>query len=145
MSRHTFGTILPGSLRVKIDVQASRIDGRGIFARESIRRRQKIGSLAGELVSVREGRRRAHGRKRIALVELGDGRAVDASEHGNEFRYINHSCGPNAFMRTIGVHVEFYALRRIAPGEEITCDYGETHHDGTLPCRCGADNCRSAI
>ena len=27
------------------------------------------------------------------------------------------------------------------PGEEITVDYGETHHEGRLTCRCGAPGC----
>ena len=33
----------------------------------------------------------------------------------------------------------------IAAGEEITVDYGETHHGGRLPCRCGATGCRGAL
>ncbi|HPP84032.1 MAG TPA: SET domain-containing protein-lysine N-methyltransferase, partial [Rubrivivax sp.] len=41
--------------------------------------------------------------------------------------------------------VEFYALRAIEPGEEITVDYGETHHEGRLACRCGAPGCRGAL
>jgi SET domain-containing protein len=37
--------------------------------------------------------------------------------------------------------IEFYALRPIRAGEEVTVDYGESHHQGTLPCRCGAATC----
>jgi SET domain-containing protein len=37
--------------------------------------------------------------------------------------------------------IEIYAMRAIAQGEEITCNYGETHHEGRLACRCGAPNC----
>ena len=29
----------------------------------------------------------------------------------------------------------------IATGEEITANYGETHHEGQLKCRCGAPGC----
>jgi SET domain-containing protein len=54
---------------------------------------------------------------------------------------LNHSCRPNARLCIRQGRVEFYALRDIAPGEEITVDYGETHHEGTLACRCGAANC----
>jgi SET domain-containing protein len=50
-------------------------------------------------------------------------------------RYTNHSCRPNARLSIERGRVEFYALREIAPGEEITVDYGETHHQGTLACR----------
>ncbi|MFL6699277.1 MAG: hypothetical protein ACJ8GJ_19095 [Vitreoscilla sp.] len=37
--------------------------------------------------------------------------------------------------------MEFYSLRAIEPGEEITVNYGQTHHEGKLRCRCGAPNC----
>jgi uncharacterized protein len=37
--------------------------------------------------------------------------------------------------------VEFYALRAIAPGEELTANYVETHHPGGMACQCGAPNC----
>jgi hypothetical protein len=38
--------------------------------------------------------------------------------------------------------VEFYALRRISPGEEITVNYGETHHEGKLAARAGEISCQ---
>jgi SET domain-containing protein len=60
-------------------------------------------------------------------------------------RYTNHSCKPNAQLVIRNGRVEFYALRDISPGDEITVDYGETHHDGKLPCRCGAPGCRGAL
>jgi uncharacterized protein len=31
--------------------------------------------------------------------------------------------------------------RAVAAGEEITVNYGETHHEGKLACRCGAPGC----
>ncbi len=79
------------------------------------------------------------------IVEFGDGTALDASRTGSHFRYVNHSCSPNAFMRLFKGHVEFYALRPIAAGEELTCNYGETHHEGTLPCRCGSVGCKGYL
>ena len=71
--------------------------------------------------------------------------ALDASINSNELRYINHSCDPNTYMRRAYQKVEFYTLRPVRKGEELTCDYGETHHDGKLPCQCGAANCRKYI
>ena len=75
------------------------------------------------------------------MVEFGDGRALDASVNPNELRYVNHSCKPNSYMRVCHSLVEFYALRNIKKGEELTCNYGPTHHDGKLKCRCGAPGC----
>ena len=79
------------------------------------------------------------------MVELDDRYALDASSNPNDMKFINHSCNPNTFMRVLSNRVEFYALRNIKKGEELSCDYGETHHEGTLPCKCGADNCREFI
>jgi SET domain-containing protein len=130
---------------LKFKVQRSRIQGRGLFALSGIPARKKLGELSGELITEREARRRARATERIAIVEFGDGKALDATRGGNHFRYVNHSCAPNTFMRLIRGRVEFYALRPIAPGEELTCNYGETHHDGTLPCRCGSSQCRGRL
>jgi uncharacterized protein len=131
--------------RVALEVRRSSIDGKGVFAASAIPARQKIGDFSGELISQREGRRRARRRRRIAIVELDDGQAIDAARYGNEFRYLNHSCSPNTYIRIVGTRVEFYALRRIRLGEELTCDYGESHHEGRRRCRCGSRQCRRFI
>jgi len=127
------------------EVRPSRIQGRGLFALAPVPPRRKLGELGGELITVREARRRARRYERIAIVEFEDGTALDATRGGTDFRYVNHSCTPNAFIRRAAGRVEFYSLRPIAPGEEVTCDYGETHHDGTLPCRCGSGRCRGLL
>ena len=132
-------------LRVKVEVKQSFIEGRGLFAKASMRARQKLGNLTGELISQAEGRRLAKRLRRISIVELGGGKALDASKKGNQLKYINHSCQPNTFIRIFGKKVEFYALRAIRRGEELTCDYGETHHEGMHRCRCGSPRCRGFI
>jgi uncharacterized protein len=126
------------------EVKPSTIDGRGVFALAEIRARRKLGELRGTIITRKEARRRAQMSRRIAIVEFEDGMALDA--HDDEcFRFVNHSCSPNTYMRRFGHHVEFYALRTIRPGEELTCDYGETHHNGALPCRCGSEQCRRRL
>lgn|SRR5690606_6342817 len=134
------GRVPPG-----FEVRPSPIDRRGLFATVRLPARRKLGELAGERISLREARRRARGRRRIAIVEFEDGTALDATVAGNAFRYVNHSCAPNAYIRRIRGRVEIWTLRSIEPGEEITCDYGETQHDGTLPCRCGSERCRGYL
>jgi len=132
-----------------VQVGPSRIDGLGAFAAEPIPARRKIGEIRGASISVREARRRA---KALALqglpimiVEVSDRRAIDAAQSADPLRHTNHRCAPNAALRIRQGRVEFYALRDIAPGEEITADYGESHHEGRLRCRCGSPNCRGAI
>ena len=124
-----------------VDVKPSRIDGLGAFAAADIPARRKIGEIRGEAISVREARRRARGAARIMIVEVSQTRAIDASGSTDPMRYTNHSCRPNTVLRIRQGRVEFYALRDIDPGEELTADYGETHHNHTLACRCGQDGC----
>jgi uncharacterized protein len=124
-----------------VEVRASRIDGRGAFAAEAVPARRKIGEIRGESISVREARRRASGVARIMIVELSEKRAIDASRGDDPLRFTNHSCRPNAVLRIRQGRAEIYAMRDLAPGEEITVNYGQTHHEGTLRCRCGVPGC----
>ena len=124
-----------------VAVRRSAIDGYGVFAVEPIPPRRKIGEIRGESISVAEARRRAAGRERIMIVEVSARRAIDASASTDPMRFTNHSCRPNARLTVREGRIEFYALRDIAPGEEVCVDYGETHHAGTLACRCGAPGC----
>ena len=125
-------------------VGRSRLVGKGLFATRPIPARAKIGEFEGEKIGLRESRRRARGRDIVAIVELED-HAIDATDSPRGFRFINHSCEPNTFTRCTATRAEFYALRDIAPGEELTVDYENSHHDGRLPCRCGAPRCRGFI
>jgi SET domain-containing protein len=131
----------PAYQKFAVDVAPSRIDGQGAFAAEAIAPRLKIGEIRGESISVAEARIRATRHERIMIVELSDRRAIDFSQSADPMRYTNHSCQPNARLCIRAGRVEFYAVKPIAPGDEITVDYGETHHDGKLRCRCGQPGC----
>lgn len=135
----------PHYQKFSVRVARSRIDGYGVFAAESIPPRLKIGEIRGESITVAEARRRASAQQRIMIVEVSTRRAIDASKSSDPMRFTNHSCRPNAQLRICDGRIEFYALRAIPPGEEITVDYGETHHEGRLTCRCGAPGCRGAL
>jgi SET domain-containing protein len=135
----------PAYQKFAVEVKASAIDGQGAFAAEAIPPRLKIGEIRGESISVAEARIRATRHERIMIVELSAKRAIDFSKSADPMRYTNHSCQPNARLVIRNGRVEFYAARAIKPGEEITVNYGETHHEGRLPCRCGAPGCRGAL
>jgi SET domain-containing protein len=137
--------VRPAYQKFAVTVQPSRIDGQGAFAAEPVPARRKIGEIRGESISVQEARIRATRTERIMIVELSARRAIDFSRSADPMRFTNHSCRPNARLCIRQGRVEFYALRDIAPGEEITVDYGESHHEGRLACRCGAPGCRGAL
>lgn len=130
--------------RFAVKVKPSKIDGNGLFAAATIPSKKKIGELTGEVITVAKARKLATKIKRIAIVELDYDYALDATTD-TAFRYINHSCTPNTYMRVIRKRVEFYSLREIAPREELTCNYGETHHDGALQCNCKSPTCKQYL
>lgn len=101
--------------------------------------------MDGEIITLAAARRRASKLHCIAIVEFGDGRALDAGKFPTPLKYINHSCDPNTYMRVAYSRVEFYTKKPIKKGEELTANYGPTHHDGKLPCRCGAKNCKGFL
>ena len=123
----------------------SPIEGTGAFAAEGIPARRKIGEIRGELISVHEAWERVKTMERIMMVEISARRAIDASRSTDPLRFTNHSCAPNAVLRIRQGRIEIYAMRAITAGEEITCHYGETHHKGSLSCRCGAHNCVGSL
>jgi uncharacterized protein len=135
----------PAYQRFSVTVAPSAIDGHGVYAAQPIPALRKIGEIRGEAISVEEARIRATRHERIMIVELSPRRAIDFTKSTDPMRFTNHSCRPNARLCIDNGRVEFYALRAIDIGEELTVDYGETHHDGKLACRCGAPGCRGVL
>ena len=125
-------------------IERSPINGKGCFATSTFGRGRKIAEYTGERITNAEARRRAK-RRILRICGIDDRWSLDGSCGGNGTHYINHSCSPNSFTRTIHGHLIFFALRDIEPGEEITIDYEETLHPNTKKCICGANNCRGTI
>ncbi len=126
-------------------VRRSSIQGKGLFTDEAIAQRTKVGEFTGEMISVREARKRAKNATRIAIVELSQTKAIDGSVGGGPFQFVNHSCDPNLYIRIAYGRVEFYTRRKVRAGDELTCDYEDSHHEGKLPCQCNSANCRKFI
>ena len=131
----------PSYQKYEVQVRPSAIDGLGAFASEPIPARRKIGEIRGESISVQEARIRATRSERIMIVELSTRKAIDFTRSSDPMRYTNHSCAPNARLCINNGRVEFYAVKDIAPGDEVTVNYGPTHHEGRLACQCGAPGC----
>lgn len=134
----------PG-LAYGLAVGKSAVDGKGCFATVRFPKRRKIAEYVGEKISRQETARRIRGRKRMRISAIDQYWNIDGSVGGNGTQYINHSCAPNCFTRTIHGHMLFFALRDIEPGEEITLDYIASYHSDQTRCRCGAPSCRGTI
>ena len=128
-----------------LSIKKSPITGKGCFATVHFRRGKKIAEYTGERIPDIEARRRSRNRRILRICDI-DGRwSLDGSRGGNGTHYINHSCEPNVYLKTIHGHLLFFALRDIRPGEEITIDYENTLHPDSKRCSCGALSCRRTI
>ena len=133
-----------GPAEQHVSVRASRIHGRGLFARVALSGRRKLGEISGDLVKLPQARKAVEARPRIYFIELTRRYALDCS-NGNCFKYLNHSCRPNCYLRVHRRRVEVYTLEAIAPGTELTVDYGATPHQDGMACRCGGNNCKHLL
>jgi SET domain-containing protein len=78
---------------------------------------------------------------------------IDATDQGNESRFINHSCQPSCYIEITKSRVFIHAKRAIRQGEELAYDYwystDETYTDEDrrrlYPCRCGSPKCRGTL
>jgi len=127
-----------------LSIRKSPIEGRGCFSEAHFKGGRKIAEYAGEKIKNAEANRRAN-RRKLRICAINERWSLDGSRGGNGTHYINHSCAPNAYMKTIYGHVLFFALRDIQPGEEITIDYEDTLHPDSKRCSCGVASCRGTI
>ncbi len=128
----------------RLAVRKSGIHGRGLFARRRLPKRRKLGEIGGTRVKLPRAWIGVARQTRIYLIELNARLALDCS--GDPlFRHLNHSCRPNCYLRIFRNRVEVYALKTVAPGIELTVDYGETPHVGGMSCRCGMRGCRRSL
>lgn len=129
----------------KTEKRESSIDGRGLFAKESIARGEVV-VIKGGYVMTRAQRDEAESRLGPAEIQITEDLylgAIREDEREGCMIHLNHSCEPN-----LGVEgqIAFVALRDIHAGEELTCDYAMTDDEPyKMDCNCGTRNCRRVI
>ena len=88
------------------------------------------------------------------FFSLSSGEIIDGGQHGNDARWINHSCEPNCEAQEDedGERVYIVALYDIPAGEELLYDYGLVIDDvltDTLKeqyrCLCSSPACRGTM
>jgi uncharacterized protein len=121
--------------------------GLGLFATKPIKRAAYIATYRGPKITTEEADRRERlGAK--YMFELNSRWTIDGSPRWNVARYMNHSCWPNAKPVERKGRIIFVALRLIAPGEEITYNYGKEYFEYFLQndgCRCAACKIKAVV
>jgi len=113
--------------------------GRGVFAKQAIRKGEIILAFGVALIDFAETKRR--GPRECMAIQVGPDQYIDTQPPGV---FANHSCAPNAGIRN---DRDLVALRDIPMGEEIRYDYSTTMDEKsfTMACRCGAPECRQVV
>ena len=125
-----------------LSVTKSPLHRLGCFATVRFLKGNRIAEYAGEKISRKEAMRRMKRPNGKRISELEAEWYIDGSVGGNQTQYINHSCDPNADAFVIGGSLFIFALREIAPGEEITVDYLNSFEQDQSVCQCRTASCR---
>jgi SET domain-containing protein len=137
-------------------IRRSEISGLGAFAQRPIPQGTRIIEYRGERIGPSEADRRyadgPEGHPLVLLFTVNSRTVIDGGVGGNQARFINHSCSPNCEAVTEGRRIWIYALKDIAPGEELTYDYNLTGDPQDpaaqrreYPCNCGSPDCRGTM
>jgi uncharacterized protein len=131
------------------EIKESQIHARGVFATRFIKEGTSIMEIIGERIDGEETIKREienlkKGSTYIFIVN--DEYSIDGEHHGNESRYINHSCDPNSEVMGDDDKIFIVALRDILPNEEITIDYAFPQDEDIITqCYCKSAKCRGVI
>ena len=111
--------------------------GLGLFATKHYVKGDLIIEYTGEIISQDE----ANERGGKYLFQLNKKSVIDGKGRQNISRYINHSCRPTAYpeLNEDETRIHIYAKKKIAPGDEITYNYGSDYFKRIikpLGCRC---------
>lgn len=138
-----------------VAVRASKIHGKGLFARTAIKPGTPVIEYDGERITPAEARRRYPEKpgepRETYLLNIDRRTTIDAAK--NRIRFANHSCDPSCELLLYKKRAFLIALRPLGPGDEITYDYNLViHGDVDVPtalaatvCKCGAASCRGTM
>jgi SET domain-containing protein len=117
--------------------------GLGLFATTLIAKGVAIVQYKGRRLPTREARKRERRSGHKYMFELNNRWSIDGSSRGNLARYVNHACRPNAEFELVKGKLVLRSCKELAPGDEITCDYGTDYFDlfiAPIGCRCATCN-----
>lgn len=138
------------------EIRTSVIVGKGAFAVRPIKKGERLIEYTGERISHEEADRRyddeSMDEHHTFLFTVSSRTVIDATNEGNDARFINHSCDPNCEAEIIRGRVWISAIRDIPEGEELHYDYAyersgdETEAEERMyRCLCGTARCRGSI
>ena len=124
----------------RIYVGTSRIEGKGVFVVEKVKRGEMVTSIKGKMkFKVNEGPEDTFSNP--DWVGITKSQWIDPEK---PYKFLNHSCNPSAGIKG---RVTLIALKDIKEDEEVTIDYSITECDDLweMKCSCGEKGCRKIV
>jgi SET domain-containing protein len=146
----------PKPVRSLIEVRASGVHGRGVYATAPIRKGARIIEYTGKRLPWKKAMdlpaRDADDPYHTVFFSLENGDVIDAAIGGNESRWINHSCDPNCETFEEDDRIFVYTLRSLKAGDELLYDYKMVPAERRtkkiekeFACHCGSAKCRGTM
>jgi uncharacterized protein len=133
----------------KIKMKETEKYGKGMFALEHIKKDSTLLVFGGHVLTREQEEGLPQEIRDIAIqIDKNFVIGVINSDELADTDYVNHSCDPNTGIKG---QITLKAMRDIAPGEEITFDYGtvlfrqEAAPVYELECLCDSEKCRGKI
>lgn len=123
----------------KVVVTSSEIQGKGVYAIVDIQKSETVLEIDDSHV-VTDPSKLTKEQNEYDCDYLEDGKVILMQ---SPEKFINHSCDPSTYVKTISGVRKVLAMRDIKIGDEITYDYSiNGDNDGTFICRCDTKICR---
>ncbi len=128
----------------KVDIRSSPLQGKGMFAKEPIKKGEVIVIWGGDYTTDEEIATKE--KKKGKLVIQLDDNLWSIEQRGEDLTYfMNHSCDPNVWMKDA---MTLTSRRDISPNEELTTDYALWEggdYVASWTCACASQKCRKKI
>jgi SET domain-containing protein len=122
-----------------VAVKGSKIHGKGVFAIKDFKKHEPLLNVDDSQI-VTDTSKLTKDNYDSDLDFLANGKMIWMQPPE---KYINHSCDPNVYFKTIGDIRKVYAMRDILKGDELVSDYSmNSWGDASFECNCGSHNCR---
>lgn len=131
------------------EIKGTKNKGNGVFTKKKIKSGTIIGDYLGKVIKTAEYDLE-NDKNGLYLMYLTNQASIYPDLKNPDLHIINHACQPNSWIYTYRGHTLFFALRSIAPGEELTISYllsplDELCHPCTHICICESKSCTGSM
>ena len=129
---------------MKVYVDNTKHNGKGLFAKEEIKNNSKIAEFSGKSIHWKELVKIKDMKIRNNSVQISKSHFIISK---GKINFVNHSCNPNAGILISGKRAILTAIKDINKDDEITFDYSTNMYDDgwDMKCNCKSKNCRDII